>query len=1579
MMKRSTFLWLFTLALVAQHVSPGSLFAQEIAPGHILNPTGSQKSSGVAWNSIRKEYMLIFHGNDVRVRRMDTDGILLGDNISLSGNVGINSVGIEYNPVEDGYIVGYRDSNDNIYIRHLSWDGQPLSGPFFVGSGGSFGGGGGGALSVTSQRVLIVWRVGPAPIKVKYALMDADPTTANARLATGQLVTGDGPAVDWNPTNDTFLVAYVVDGGAAKEQISGNIVNIVNDNVSGGGNFAIAHGNKSQTKPEVAYSSSTNSFLVTMEDRRNNSSQNANVTGQRVSATGVKIGSRFNIVANGSNIWDVPGPIDYSEVTGKFIVTAFYATKGVAVEVDPVTADVGPQIVFGFNQHNPVGITTNDDFGDPQAVVLSKVNLGGDGVHAHIIDLPTAPPTFTTNNMVDGFFGVFYDEMLPVAGGTPPLFFEKLSGSYAPGITTLNSATGHVSGTPTTVGPFGPIRFRVTDDEGRVAEADLFHNITLGVPGMVAPLAGATSDTTPTFDWDDVPGATTYRLVVDNITSGGTPIDMEIADPQTEHTPGANLPAGNLYQWKVQAKNGAIVGAFSNTATFEIDTLIPPPVAMGGLVPSGLAVIPGLTAIEASSEWTSNGGAKENIVDGVPETKWQSTSKNSVTTEFVTIDLGGTFPVARVRLYMPFNSNVLLFPKGFSIQVSDQPDANFTTVHTEPNFVAQQGMWYEFVAAPVLTRRYVRIWITDTNFYVNKYPFNALIGEVEVLEDNPVFGTIQYNWQAPADDAGAGTEPVFAYDLRVMAGGPGAYNYFSAQALVIVTNEPAPVLNAIQSVVVDTLNDETTYSAALTSVDDAGNRSAVSNIVTLATRGVPPAAIANLRAFSPTKTSMELDWDAPTEDGPAGGKVTSYEVRYSETPITSSNLGSLVTDETPPAPANPGTTQTMTVNALDPTTHYYFSIISRDEVGQASPLSNIAELATLDGTPPAGINDLQGISGGGVYTEITPLTAANSSGFIPGFAGNKAVDDDESTYWSSPGVKPTRIEYITVNAGSETNVGRVRLLASNQSPLLFAKSFEILVGNDPNNNFTTGLTVSNFVAESSNWYTFDLPVPISGQYVRIRITEMNAYSNGKFYSQFAEIEVFDLAAAADGVMLLWTAPGNNGNQGQATKYHVRYSTTEIVDDDDYDNATQVPDGMVPAPQPAGFPESLTLTGLGPEQVIWAAIKTVDGNSNVSVLSNIVKVSTPGNPPGTVTNLTVLPVEATGSSIRIQFTEPADDAGDNGSGPVDHYEVGCSTGAINGLGDFVGLTFADPGPTPVGPGNTLQFDIPGLANQTAYNCAVRAVDDADLTSPLSTVVSGSTIDDEPPAQVSNLSVDVVVMSLNVTVENSSGALTPASNALDGDPATAWISPGVKPHREEWITVDLGSSVTVGQVRLQSNNQSPLHFPADFKIQVGNNPNGPFTDALVVTDFVATLSTFYTFNVTPTAGRYVRIRATKVNEYTNGKFYASFAEIEVSEQSGPAIEATLTWNAPADDGSVGDPATSYEIRMDTSLINAGNFGGADLVATGLVPQAPGSPEVFVITSGIVSGQTNWFAIETKDEAGLRSVSVISAAVP
>ena len=80
MMKRSIHVSVFALALLAQSLSSGNLFAQgfELPPGRILNPPGSQKSQGAAYNTLRDEYMLIFHADDVRLRRMDPDGNLFG-------------------------------------------------------------------------------------------------------------------------------------------------------------------------------------------------------------------------------------------------------------------------------------------------------------------------------------------------------------------------------------------------------------------------------------------------------------------------------------------------------------------------------------------------------------------------------------------------------------------------------------------------------------------------------------------------------------------------------------------------------------------------------------------------------------------------------------------------------------------------------------------------------------------------------------------------------------------------------------------------------------------------------------------------------------------------------------------------------------------------------------------------------------------------------------------------------------------------------------------------------------------------------------------------------------------------------------------------------------------------------------------------------------------------------------------------------------------------------------------------------------------------------------------------------------
>jgi hypothetical protein len=103
------------------------------------------------------------------------------------------------------------------------------------------------------------------------------------------------------------------------------------------------------------------------------------------------------------------------------------------------------------------------------------------------------------------------------------------------------------------------------------------------------------------------------------------------------------------------------------------------------------------------------------------------------------------------------------------------------------------------------------------------------------------------------------------------------------------------------------------------------------------------------------------------------------------------------------------------------------------------------------------------------------------------------------------------------------------------------------------------------------------------------------------------------------ITLNWTAPGDDGDVGQATAYDVRYSTSPITEQN-WDSATPV-DGE-PAPSPAGSAESFTVSGLQPSTTYYFAIKTSDEAGNWSGLSNVAMVTTIDNiPPEDITDLT----------------------------------------------------------------------------------------------------------------------------------------------------------------------------------------------------------------------------------------------------------------------------------------------------------------------------------------------------------------------
>jgi hypothetical protein len=92
------------------------------------------------------------------------------------------------------------------------------------------------------------------------------------------------------------------------------------------------------------------------------------------------------------------------------------------------------------------------------------------------------------------------------------------------------------------------------------------------------------------------------------------------------------------------------------------------------------------------------------------------------------------------------------------------------------------------------------------------------------------------------------------------------------------------------------------------------------------------------------------------------------------------------------------------------------------------------------------------------------------------------------------------------------------------------------------------------------------------------------------------------STTSSSVTLSWTSPGDDGDVGIASKYDIRYSTSQI-DDDNWEAAIKC-DGE-PSPQPAGSEESFVVSGLEENTDYYFAIRTADKTPNWSGISNLI--------------------------------------------------------------------------------------------------------------------------------------------------------------------------------------------------------------------------------------------------------------------------------------------------------------------------------------------------------------------------------------
>ena len=103
--------------------------------------------------------------------------------------------------------------------------------------------------------------------------------------------------------------------------------------------------------------------------------------------------------------------------------------------------------------------------------------------------------------------------------------------------------------------------------------------------------------------------------------------------------------------------------------------------------------------------------------------------------------------------------------------------------------------------------------------------------------------------------------------------------------------------------------------------------------------------------------------------------------------------------------------------------------------------------------------------------------------------------------------------------------------------------------------------------------------------------------------------VTDLAvstATTYSLTLTWTAPGDDGNNGTAAEYDIRYATSNI-DNETWGFAIQA--SGEPAPGPAGSNETFVVGGLAAATTYYFALKAVDDAGNWANLSNIASGTT----------------------------------------------------------------------------------------------------------------------------------------------------------------------------------------------------------------------------------------------------------------------------------------------------------------------------------------------------------------------------------
>ncbi len=509
-------------------------------------------------------------------------------------------------------------------------------------------------------------------------------------------------------------------------------------------------------------------------------------------------------------------------------------------------------------------------------------------------------------------------------------------------------------------------------------------------------------------------------------------------------------------------------------------------------------------------------------------------------------------------------------------------------------------------------------------------------------QGGPGEGDVTVSWTAPAEDSLSGG-PVEEYDLRYSESPIQSDQDFAGADQV--QDEPVPgEPGADESVVVDELQSGVLYYFAIRSTDDVGLTSAVSNVDSATPGGdnTPPATVTNLLALpGRAEGEIAISWTAPGDDGTGGGPAAEYDLRYDTVAFGDEGFGEADTVPGVPTPGQPGSTDSVTIGGLEGEERYYFRLKTKDDAGNWSEISNLADAQALGDTIlPAKVTDL--VAATGILENEVKLT------------------------WTAPGddsLEGTAEEYYIAYSSSEI-VTETDWNNANQVPAGHIPPPQ--PGESPETLF-----VSAYLPDDVAWFALR---------ARDDADNISAISNSDstiIQGDVTPPEAIDNLTATTGneneVLLQWTAPHEDGAQGgSVAEYDIRHHNQQITGLN-WDDAVSIADP--PSPLPPETTQSFTVQGLVGGRAYYFAIRSYDEVPLESAVSNSPS-ATAGpdvDPPDPVADFTAEPTE---TSVQLSWVNP-------GNADVEGTELWVST---------------DHFPTQVGDGSFVAV-VEGYANQS----------------------------------------------------------------------------------------------------------------------------------------------------------------------------------------------------------------------------------------------------------------------------------------